>query len=79
MSEYDGRIQCGKCVFFELVSPGLGLCRRYPPQLAFLPVARPTITGGRPGVDWVSQGVAPSVQEKGQACGEFRPKSEIVN
>lgn len=79
MSDYNGEKECGNCEFWGRVAPQLGVCTRYPPQLAFAPIMAPTITGAKPRVDWVSQGVHPSVPEKMKACGEFRPQPEIVN
>jgi hypothetical protein len=71
---------CGNCHHAGKDGHGTVVeCRRFPPQVVFLPVAAPTVAGAKPLVDWLTNGIYPWVRADRPSCGEFRPAAEIVN
>lgn len=73
MSEAPERV-CGACQhkFAEPNDLTQVMCRRYPPQVVVVP------TGGPMGPGLAIQGRYPPVHLKMPACGEYKPKLEMM-
>lgn len=69
---------CGNCTHCQ-ESKGGRQCRRFPPQLMYLPIGSPGLTVGLPNVQWLRNASYPPVDLTTPACGEFAIRAEVAN
>ncbi len=74
--------RCGQCFYFHhgAQENGQGFCRRWPPQVMFLPVStQPVVKGGERQLHWINNAAYPVVARQTEACGEFCPGPALTN
>ncbi len=65
---------CGTCAWMQKAGIGQGWCNRYPPTAIALPAPGP-IQGT---IDIKQMSFSPPVKSKRSACGEHKPKLEVI-